>query len=65
MQEIKVQDQPIGYNWIAPVPSGLRKLALDCTGSLRPQLLSDEVQRPCPRLVAIVDDDRLPPLRWS
>eukprot|EP00959_Pyramimonas_sp_CCMP1952_P183640 3839851-Pyramimonas_sp.AAC.1 len=67
LQGIKIQDQPIGHTYNAPLPNGLGEKK--CT-RLRwepqePVLIGPEDQRPRPRRVAFVDDDRLPPLRLS
>eukprot|EP00959_Pyramimonas_sp_CCMP1952_P225263 4710678-Pyramimonas_sp.AAC.1 len=61
MQDIKVQDQPIGCNYNAPLPTGIANIrARLYWGPPAPALLSNEGQRPRPRRVATVDDDRLP-----
>eukprot|EP00959_Pyramimonas_sp_CCMP1952_P261769 5473807-Pyramimonas_sp.AAC.2 len=62
MQDIKVQDQPIGCNYNAPLPSGVTNIRTRlCWKPLAPVLLGNEGQRQCPRRVTTVDDDHLPP----
>eukprot|EP00959_Pyramimonas_sp_CCMP1952_P472463 9500075-Pyramimonas_sp.AAC.1 len=43
LQDIQVQDQPIGYNFNAPLPTGETNIRtrLYCTGSLRRQSYSE------------------------
>eukprot|EP00959_Pyramimonas_sp_CCMP1952_P410880 8610672-Pyramimonas_sp.AAC.1 len=61
-QDIKIQGQPIGYNFNAPLPNGVTntrtRLYWEPPESV---LIGQEGQRPRPRRDAFVDDDRLLP----
>eukprot|EP00959_Pyramimonas_sp_CCMP1952_P255422 5335085-Pyramimonas_sp.AAC.1 len=62
IQDIKIQDQPIGYNYNAPLPNGVTNILTRLYWEQpEPTLLGDGSSRPCSRRVAIIDDDRLPP----
>eukprot|EP00959_Pyramimonas_sp_CCMP1952_P274157 5730634-Pyramimonas_sp.AAC.1 len=62
MQAIKVQDHPIGYNYTARLPSGVANIRTRLRWEFPvPALLSNKGQRPRPRRVATVGDDRLLP----
>eukprot|EP00959_Pyramimonas_sp_CCMP1952_P368299 7714874-Pyramimonas_sp.AAC.1 len=62
IQDIKIQDQPIGYNYNAPLPNGVTNIRLRLYWEPpEPVLSAQEDQRPRPRRDAIVDDDRPPP----
>eukprot|EP00959_Pyramimonas_sp_CCMP1952_P215229 4503344-Pyramimonas_sp.AAC.1 len=39
IQDIKVQDQPIGCNYNAPLPSGVTNIVLDCMAGLGPSFI--------------------------
>eukprot|EP00959_Pyramimonas_sp_CCMP1952_P170633 3565813-Pyramimonas_sp.AAC.1 len=62
IQDIKIQDQPIGYNYNAPLPNGVTniraRLHWEQPG---PTLWGDGSSRPRSRRMAIIDDDRPPP----
>eukprot|EP00959_Pyramimonas_sp_CCMP1952_P403401 8452404-Pyramimonas_sp.AAC.1 len=63
VQDIRIQDQPIGRNYNAPLPNGVANIRTRlCWEPPAPVLIGQEDQRPRPRWVAFVDDDRLPPL---
>eukprot|EP00959_Pyramimonas_sp_CCMP1952_P264286 5526854-Pyramimonas_sp.AAC.1 len=63
MQGFKIQDQPIGCNYIAPLPNAVTNIRTRLFWEPPARLLiGQEGQRPRPRRVAFVDDDRLPPL---
>eukprot|EP00959_Pyramimonas_sp_CCMP1952_P431287 9032840-Pyramimonas_sp.AAC.1 len=62
IQDIKIQDQPIGYNYNAPLPNGVTNLRARLYWEPPEQvLIGQEEQRPRQRRFAFVDDDRLPP----
>eukprot|EP00959_Pyramimonas_sp_CCMP1952_P121043 2530772-Pyramimonas_sp.AAC.1 len=58
-----IQDQPAGYNYNAPLLDGVTNIRTRLYWEQpEPTLLRDGSSRPRPRRVAIIDDDRLPPL---
>eukprot|EP00959_Pyramimonas_sp_CCMP1952_P295087 6171864-Pyramimonas_sp.AAC.1 len=62
IQDIQVQDQPIGHNYNAPLPNGVANIRTRLHwGPPAPVLFGNEGQRPRPRRVTTVDDDRLSP----
>eukprot|EP00959_Pyramimonas_sp_CCMP1952_P103506 2164582-Pyramimonas_sp.AAC.1 len=66
IQDIKIQDQPTGYNYDAPLPNGFTTIRTGLYwGQPEPTLLGDGSSRPRSRRVAIIDDDRPLPFRLS
>eukprot|EP00959_Pyramimonas_sp_CCMP1952_P113803 2379290-Pyramimonas_sp.AAC.1 len=62
LQDITIQDQPIGCNYNAPLPNGATYIRIRLYWEPpEPALIGQEDQRPRLRRVAFVDDDRLPP----
>eukprot|EP00959_Pyramimonas_sp_CCMP1952_P229361 4795763-Pyramimonas_sp.AAC.1 len=60
IQDIKIQDQLIGYNHNAPLPDGVTNIRIRLYWKPpEPVLIGQEDQRPRPRRVAFVDDHRL------
>eukprot|EP00959_Pyramimonas_sp_CCMP1952_P173217 3619591-Pyramimonas_sp.AAC.1 len=56
--EIKIQDQPIGYNHNAPFSTGVTNIRTPpCWEPPEPVFIGQEDQRPRPKRVAFVDDD--------
>eukprot|EP00959_Pyramimonas_sp_CCMP1952_P250528 5236518-Pyramimonas_sp.AAC.1 len=62
LQDIKIQDQPIGYNFNAPLPTRVTNIRIRFYWEQpEPALVGQRDPRPRPRRVAFVDDDRPPP----
>eukprot|EP00959_Pyramimonas_sp_CCMP1952_P388589 8142425-Pyramimonas_sp.AAC.1 len=62
IQDIKIQDQPIVYNFIALLSNGASNIRTRFYWEQpEPALIGRRDTRPRPRRVAFVDDDRLPP----
>eukprot|EP00959_Pyramimonas_sp_CCMP1952_P460302 9479640-Pyramimonas_sp.AAC.1 len=60
--QIKIQDQPIGYNYNAPLPNGVTNIRTRvCWGQPELALIGQEDPRPRRGRVAFADDDRLLP----
>eukprot|EP00959_Pyramimonas_sp_CCMP1952_P186323 3896308-Pyramimonas_sp.AAC.1 len=58
IQNIKIQDQLIGYNYNAPLPNGVTNVRTRLYWEQpEPILLADGIPRPRSRRVAIIDDD--------
>eukprot|EP00959_Pyramimonas_sp_CCMP1952_P178121 3723033-Pyramimonas_sp.AAC.1 len=62
LQDIAIQDRPIGYSYNAPLPNGVTNIRIRFYWE-QPEsaLIGQEDPRPRPRWVAFVDDDRSPP----
>eukprot|EP00959_Pyramimonas_sp_CCMP1952_P269644 5637120-Pyramimonas_sp.AAC.1 len=58
IQDIKIQDQPTGYNFNAPLPDGVTNIRTRLYWERPvPIFLGDGSSRPRSRRVAIIDDD--------
>eukprot|EP00959_Pyramimonas_sp_CCMP1952_P301189 6301766-Pyramimonas_sp.AAC.1 len=62
IQYFKIQDQPIGYNYTAPLPNGVTNVFTRLYWEQRERTLQgDGSSRPRSRRVAVIGDDRPPP----
>ena len=65
IQDLLVQDQPTGYDWLASLPEGVRNISTRFYWEPpEPVLLGDNcgTARPRARMVTFIEDDRSPPL---
>eukprot|EP00959_Pyramimonas_sp_CCMP1952_P163160 3410693-Pyramimonas_sp.AAC.1 len=54
IQDMQIQDQPIGYNFNAPLPTGVANIRTRLFwGPPEPALIRQDDQRPRPRRVAL------------